>query len=98
MIATIIILSVLLILSLIANYFAFILVKKAMETKESFEDFFQEQQKILQATIARMTEIDARGSFQSDDEVGAIFEQLKGLVDALDVFVITDEEINAKKK
>jgi hypothetical protein len=33
-----------------------------------------------------MKEVDARGSFSSDDEVGFFFQQIKGLQDILNEF------------
>ena len=35
----------------------------------------------LESMLAQMREIDLRGSFESDDEVGSVFKQLKTIVE-----------------
>ena len=35
----------------------------------------------LQSMLDKMKEIDIRGSFESDDEVGAVFTELKNLIE-----------------
>lgn len=40
----------------------------------------------LKLTINEMREIDINGAFESDDEVGSVFEQLKAMVEMLEVF------------
>ena len=36
----------------------------------------------LESMLAQMREIDLRGSFESDDEVGAVFTQLKDTIES----------------
>ena len=83
----------LLLVSLLFNVVMTIGILRAMKRTETYDDFFGEMQKALSHTIDAMTKIDIRGSFQSDDEVGDTFKQLKGMVDALDVF-LTEQDIN----
>jgi predicted PurR-regulated permease PerM len=45
------------------------IVEKEQNTKETLEDLLQQ-----------LKEIDLRGSFESDDEVGAVFTQIKNLI------------------
>ena len=52
-----------------------------------FEDKIIEIQERIQDTISIMREIDLRGAFESDDEVGSVFSQMKRLVDNLTVFI-----------
>ena len=35
----------------------------------------------LESMLAQMREIDLRGSFESDDEVGSVFKQLKTIIE-----------------
>lgn len=47
---------------------------------------YQEQQyqtqEVLENMLKQMKEIDIRGSFESDDEVGSVFKQLKDLIES----------------
>jgi predicted PurR-regulated permease PerM len=45
------------------------IVEKEQNTKETLEDL-----------LHQLKEIDLRGSFESDDEVGAVFTQIKNLI------------------
>ena len=49
----------------------------------------------LMHNVIGMKVIDDKGAFESDDEVGAIFEQIKETVNQLDDLI--GEEINANK-
>jgi hypothetical protein len=40
-----------------------------------------ETKKILELMLSQMRDIDIRGSFESDDEVGVVFTELKSLVE-----------------
>jgi hypothetical protein len=46
------------------------IVERDNNTKETLEDLLQQ-----------LKEIDLRGSFESDDEVGAVFTQIKNLIE-----------------
>jgi hypothetical protein len=84
----------------VANCVAVLFVRNAMIKVESYDQFFAEIQTRITAAINTMKAIDIRGSFQSDDEVGGVFEQMYALVESLDVFLLepTDEETNAPKE
>ena len=71
----------------------FVALKKALtkidlyETNEQTYIAFNAQLETqLRTTIEEMRKIDIRGSFESDDEVGSVFGQLKAMVEALEVF------------
>lgn len=60
-----------------------------VKRSESMEDIileYQEQQEqtqeVLEDMLKQMKEIDLRGSFESDDEVGVVFTQLKDLIES----------------
>jgi uncharacterized protein YsxB (DUF464 family) len=42
----------------------------------------EQTQEVLENMLKQMREIDLRGSFESDDEVGAVFTQLKDLIES----------------
>lgn len=81
-----------LVLSILLNAVSVYAVLRALRRTETYDDFFEQMQSTLSATINTMTTIDIRGSFQADDEVGDTFKQLKGMVDALDVFIVTNRD------
>jgi DNA gyrase/topoisomerase IV subunit A len=86
MITTILITSVILlvILSIILFIRGYSLVKR-MEILEDMIIRYDEREgqtkAILEMMLKQMREIDIRGSFESDDEVGSVFTQLKGLIE-----------------
>ena len=42
--------------------------------------------RVIEVSDTKMKEVDAKGSFSSDDEVGFFFQQIKGLQDILNDF------------
>ncbi len=59
-------------------------MRKVEELEDSVVEQYNESSRInetLQAMQIQMLEIDSTGAFQSDDEVGAVFNQLKQVVD-----------------
>jgi len=62
---------------------------------EKLEDTVQNQQKyvedisnVLEDSSKRLREIDSKGSFSSDDEVGFFFENLKQIQNVLDAYIL----------
>lgn len=41
----------------------------------------EETKKVLELMLQQMKEIDIRGSFEADDEVGGVFTELKSLIE-----------------
>jgi hypothetical protein len=86
MITTILITSVILLvlLSIILFIRGYSLVKR-MEILEDMLIRYDEREgqtkAILEMMLKQMREIDIRGSFESDDEVGSVFTQLKDLIE-----------------
>jgi len=92
----ILIIVILIIFILILGYTTYNLLRK----NEKFEDLVNEQTKILAGYMTylnkvsdiiehsnkRLKEVDSKGSFESDDEVGFFFEQLKSIQSVLDQF------------
>jgi hypothetical protein len=46
-----------------------------------YEDRQLETEERLESMLKTMREIDIKGSFESDDEVGAVFTELKGIIE-----------------
>jgi hypothetical protein len=74
MIITTIIVSSLLIGSLYVNYNLF-------RKLEVLEDEIESNLNIFKGIYTTMKEIDSTGAFQSDDEVGSVFTDLKNIVE-----------------
>jgi uncharacterized FlaG/YvyC family protein len=53
--------------------------------EDMVSDYQQQQEEtkeILESLLKQMKEIDLRGSFESDDEVGVVFNQLRDLIES----------------
>ena len=74
---------------LIETYVVWNLFRKTELLETWVEDFTQ----TIQNVQSELEQIDSSGAFESDDEVGSIFNQIKMTVDKLNQF--KGEEINA---
>ena len=97
MILTIVLLSILVV---ILGFTTINLLRK----NEKQEDELEKQQVILMSYLAylnkisdiieasdkKLNEVDQRGAFKSDDEVGFIFEQIKTIQNILNAFIIKE--------
>ena len=75
------------ILLVITSYTTFNQFRKV----ERLESWIESDAERIQDTQSILDEIDNSGSFEADDEIGVIFESIKGAVNQLDK--ITDKEI-----
>ncbi len=90
MVITIIILSVFLLVSLVA-------IRNLLIKVEKYEDITLDQVKYLQ-TISdivananeKIKEVDSKGIFQGEDEVGFFFEALKSIQEELNVYMLPE--------
>ena len=86
MIITIIILSILVIT---LGYTTINLLRKNEKQEDilaGYLDYLDKLSRVIEVSDTKMKEVDARGSFSSDDEVGFFFQQIKGLQDILNDF------------
>jgi DNA gyrase/topoisomerase IV subunit A len=76
--------ALLVLISLILFIRGYSLVKR-METLEDMIIQYDEREgqtaAILEMMLKQMREVDIRGSFESDDEVGSVFTELKNLIE-----------------
>ena len=80
------------ILSSVALYYSLRRINK-------YENFIEQFYKIIQYSTAQMKKVDASGHYESDDETGFFFQQLKDLqiiLDDLFEIVPTQENSDAK--
>ena len=63
-----------------------------------YEDLITQFQQIITFSTEKMKAVDAKGHYESDDETGFFFEQLKQIQLSLDDIFETQETENAKKE
>ena len=88
MILTIILLSILVVT---LGFTTYNLLKKNEIQEDILAGYMTYLNKIsdtIEMSEKKMVEVDAKGSFKSDDEVGFFFEQIKTIQTALNSFVI----------
>ena len=89
------------ILFLLVSIFSSISLYYALRRINQYEDLILQFQNIISIATEKMKTIDEKGSFESDDEVGFFFQQLKDLQLLLnDLFEMeqTEETEDAKTK
>jgi hypothetical protein len=88
--------------SIVASVFIYRLILKEEALEEFYEDRINSAEEKLIATklkieevVEGLTQVDIRGSFEADDEVGFAFKEIKTLNDELLQFIIDlDKKIN----
>ena len=88
MILTIVILSILVVT---LGFTTFNLLRKNEKQEDILTGYMSYLNKIsdvIEESDKKMMEVDAKGSFKSDDEVGFFFEQIKTIQTALNSFVV----------
>ena len=86
MIITIIILSV---LTVALGFTTFNLLRKFEKQEDilaGYLDYLDKISRVIEVSDEKLKSIDARGTFESDDEVGFFFQQIKGLQGILNEF------------
>jgi predicted PurR-regulated permease PerM len=74
----------LLIISIILTIRGFSLLTKIEELEDVITEYELRDELTkegLESMLAQMREIDLKGSFESDDEVGSVFKQLKKIIE-----------------
>ena len=89
---------ILTILFFLISVVASILVYFSLKRINQYEDLITEFQKIITFSTDKMKLVDFKGHYQSDDETGFFFEQLKDLQLLLDGIFETEEIKDAKTK
>jgi len=90
MILTIIILSIMVV---IFGFTTFNLLHKNEKQEDILAGYMTYLNKIsdtIEATDKKLKEVDYKGSFKSDDEVGFVFEQIKTIQTILNAFIIKE--------
>jgi len=88
MILTIIILSIMVV---VLGYTTFNLLRKNEKQEDILASYMTYLNKIsdtIEETDKKLKEVDSRGSFEADDEVGFVFEQIKSIQAILNTFIV----------
>ena len=86
-----IIIIILSLLVVILGYTTFNLLRKNERAEDiiiQYNEYISEFNKQLKFTSDRLKKIDTKGIFESDDEIGWFFKQIKNLQDGMDRFRI----------
>lgn len=68
-------------LNIVLIYRGYKLVEQLEEFQNEYVEFEDTTIRALDRMLEEMKEIDIRGSFESDDEVGVVFKELKDVIE-----------------
>ena len=78
-------LSIILTLSITISFF---IIRNLIYKNETLEDFIIKQSEAINACDKRLKEIDDKGVFYADDEIGWFFKEVKKIQEALNEFTL----------
>tara|TARA_R100001377_G_C3081586_1_gene72614 strand:- start:42 stop:308 length:267 start_codon:yes stop_codon:yes gene_type:complete len=67
---------------------SFFMIRNLILKNEKLEDFISKQSEAINTCDKRLKEIDSKQIFQSDDEIGWFWEELKKIQEALNEFTL----------
>ena len=76
-----IILGLSILLNIVLFYRGYKLVEQIERYQQAYSELEDDVDSTLTQMLEEMREIDIRGSFESDDEVGVVFKELKDVVE-----------------
>ena len=79
---------ILLILLTIVITSSFFIIKNLIYKNETLEDFITKQSEAIQACDQRLKEIDDKGIFYADDQIGWFFKEVQKIQEALNEFTL----------
>ena len=88
---------ILTILFLLISIFSCISLFYALRRINQYESLIEQFQQIINFSTEKMKAVDASGHYESDDETGFFFEQLKDLQLLLDDIFVNEETEDAEK-
>lgn len=78
-------LSIILAVVITASFFV---IRNLIVKNERLEDFISTQSEAIEACGKRLKEIDEKGWFESDDQIGFFFKEVKKIQEALNEFTL----------
>ena len=67
---------------------SFFIIRNLIVKNEKLEDFISKQSEAINACDQRLKQLDDKGIFRSDDEVGWFFREVQKIQDALNEFTL----------
>jgi peptidoglycan hydrolase CwlO-like protein len=67
---------------------SFFIIKNLIVKNEILEDFISKQSEAIQACDQRLQQIDDKGIFYSDDQIGWFFKEVQKIQEALNEFTL----------
>ena len=83
------------IMVVILGYTTFNLLRKNEKQEDiltGYMTYLNKISQVIEASDKKMQEVDAKGSFKSDDEVGFFFQQIQSIQTILNAFIIKHVE------
>ena len=77
---------ILIILLTLSISFSFVAIRNLIKKNEAMEDFINKQSDAIAACDTRLKQVDQKGVFYADDEIGWFFEEVKKIQEALNEF------------
>ena len=77
---------ILVILLTLSISISFVAIRNLIKKNEAMEDFINKQSDAIAACDARLKQIDQKGVFYADDEIGWFFGEIKKIQEALNEF------------
>tara|TARA_Y100000592_G_C5424784_1_gene295121 strand:+ start:418 stop:669 length:252 start_codon:yes stop_codon:yes gene_type:complete len=77
---------ILVILLTLSVSISFVAIRNLIKKNELMEDFINKQSDAIAACDTRLKQIDQKGVFYADDEIGWFFEEIKKIQEALNEF------------
>tara|TARA_B100000424_G_C22790398_1_gene424516 strand:+ start:293 stop:574 length:282 start_codon:yes stop_codon:yes gene_type:complete len=85
-------------LSLIINIFLIVITYYALNKINQYESFILQFSQIINFATEKMKQVDSTGHYESDDETGFFFEQLKQIQNLMNNLFENTGEQDAEKK
>ena len=79
---------ILLVLLAIVITSSFFMIKNLIYKNETLEDFISKQSEAIQTCDQRLKEIDDKGIFYADDQIGWFFKEVQKIQEALNEFTL----------
>ena len=67
---------------------AFFVIRNLVKQTERLEDFITKQSDAITACDVRLKQLDHKGSFYADDEIGFFFKEVEKIQEALNEFTL----------
>ena len=67
---------------------SFFNIRNLIKKNETLEDFITKQSEAIQACDQRLKQIDNKGTFYADDEIGWFFKEIQKIQEALNEFTL----------